>query len=188
MLDGLFLFFIALAAVYLLVAPRKEFPLVVILHTVVQYALTMLAWQGALPPPIAVLTMGCMWSAALVMIWVRTWAYSPRLQYANYLARVMQWAVLGVAVLDVFGHNSSAEMLVGNALLMDESTLTMVLREANRFIGNLLVFMSFLQIILHWGQHWTVKKSLLDLFPVVGYFMLMLVLRLLPTGAPLIIN
>jgi hypothetical protein len=188
MLDGLFLFFIALAAVYLLVAPRKEFPLVMIMHTVLQYALTMLAWSGALPPPIAVITMGCMWSAALFMVWVRSWQYSPRLKYVGYMTRVMQWGVLLFSVLDMVWNGNAGEMLVGHSGYESTYSLLYIFTEAHRFIGNILVFFAFLQITLHWGQQWAWQKSLWDLMPVVSYFLLVLVLRLLPVGEPLTIN
>ena len=46
-----------------------------------------------------------------------------------------------------------------------------------KMVGNLLLFTTFIQLVLHWGQRWQIKKSLLDLAPIIIYLLAVACLR-----------
>jgi hypothetical protein len=183
MLDLLFISFILASVVYLLLSPRKEFPLLVLLHTALQYTLTMLVWHGNLPPSIAAISMGCMWAAAIVLVWGRSLNYSYKLKFLKYALSVFQWVIFIGLMVNIFAQDGQILLLTGNSIggadMSRENQMSQLIIEMFHFGANILVFTTFLHIVLQWGQRWTIQKSLVDLGPAILYFFSVLAMQML---------
>jgi len=183
MLDLLFLIFIVSAVGYLLAAARKEFPLFILLHAVLQYAMLMLIWKGNLPPLMASFGLGFMWLSSFSLLWARSLNYSRAFKVLRGSLSVVQWAILLGLGLTLMGGTANAFVYIANsqpfAPLNPYAHRLQPIAEATKLLGNLLVFTTFMHIVLQWGQKWSFRKSMLDLGPVLLYFLTVVGLHLL---------
>lgn len=180
MLDlGYVLFFVGLIVLFYL-APRKEFPLIVLVHGLVQYLFTMLGWYTSIDHRgVGILLMGLVVST-LCLFWGMSLAEREAMYPIRLFFSMTAWTIL--LILAVFSWVKSpydyGYLLTGTSAVRSEGIRAYLsLHPLIKVGGNLLIFITFLQLALYWRQSWSARKSLLDLLPaglyvllVVGYW------------------
>ena len=69
MLDGIYLLFILALTVYLLLSSKKELPLTVVVHAVLQYIFTLVMWFTDMNSYLAAVLLAFMVSTTGLLIW-----------------------------------------------------------------------------------------------------------------------
>ncbi len=179
MLDGVYLLFILALTVYLLLSAKKELPIIVVVHAVLQYILTLVMWFTDMSPYLAGVLLAFMVSTTGLLIWGRSLNYSRDHQMIKVFVALGQWTVMVSILLFLmlkspYSYHFSS-LGSGNGHSLAYSTIHPFIK----LCGNLLLFTTFLQVILSWGTSWSIKQSLRDLGPIVLYFLLTAILFLL---------
>lgn len=176
MLDiGYVMYFGGLLAVVLFAA-KKEIPLFVVFHSLLQYVFTILGWYGAMDSQgTGLLLMGLIVST-LCLFWGSTLSETQTVFPIQLFFTISSWVIL--LVLGLFAWIKSPYdygYLLTESLPFHEepSKQVLPLHPLIKIGGNVLIFMGFLQISLAWRRIWTLQKSLLDLSPL-GIYLLML--------------
>ncbi|WNJ19556.1 hypothetical protein [Pontibacter sp. G13] len=178
MLDGLFLVFILCFALYLLLARRKEVPLFIAMHAIAQYVFTLVTWFFHMNSQLTGLLLGMMFLTTALLLWARNLDYSRELHAVQLFFSISQWAALAAA---------GAMCLFEPYTYLPPSSFwhpfiasdRQILHPVIKFLGNFLLFTTFFQIILHWGQRWSRKKSWIDLSPLFLYLILLVIMNLM---------
>ncbi|MDW3645962.1 MAG: hypothetical protein R8P61_02775 [Bacteroidia bacterium] len=185
MLNTLFLLLIAGLVIFLLLSPRKEVPFIVLLHASIQYMMTLIYWLFEMNTYYA----GILWCfilfSSLVLIWARGMNYSREMHRVEMFFSVSQWGIL-IAVLAFIGLNSPYYHMIPSASWSSQIHPSPVsIHPVAKLSGNVLMFTSFFQLILGWGRRWNLRKSVVELGPIILYFVLMGVLRVYEDDAQL---
>ncbi|TAE47777.1 MAG: hypothetical protein EAZ89_16960 [Bacteroidetes bacterium] len=176
---NLYLIFLTGASAWFLFSPRKETPAFILLHALTQYVFTLALWMSAMDSFFGSLLLGFIVLASFLLIWARSLNYSQELLSVRMFFSVSQWAILLTIVLfAVFKEPYVLQAAPGND--MPDIRLPRVsLHPLIKLSGNLLLFTTFFQVIISWGQRWSYRKSLFDLGPLWLYFFLLGLLRIL---------
>ena len=177
MLNILYTLFIALALGYLVVAKRKEVPFVIVIHAFFQYILTLAFWIFHMNTAMAGLLLGFMAISSGLLVWARNLNYSRELLSIQFFFSISQWAVIA-SVLIFMAVKSPYYYLVPSANWHSHiNAHQLSIHPVIKLCGNVLLFTTFFQLILNWGQKWSVRKSLIDLGPLMIYILLATLLR-----------
>ena len=178
MLNALFIIFIIACFGYLLVSEKKEVPLIILLHAFIQYIITIGLWLFRMTPSLTGLLLSFIVVSSLLLIWGRGLNYSQELQSIKLLFSMVQWMVIiGLFVFSVFGSPYYHMVPTGN-LGSQVPLNTNMIHPVIKLSGNILMFTFFFQVITHWGEKWSFKKSLFDILPIVLLFLLLSILRI----------
>jgi hypothetical protein len=177
MLTAAFLTVILFLVTYLLLSPRKEVPMVIVLHAIFQYALTLAFWVFHMNSFMAGLSLGFIVFTTGVLIWARSLNYSPELHTIRLFFTLGQWALLlGVGIF--VSVKSPYSYLVPSASWYSHiNPQQLSIHPVVKLSANVLLFTTFFQVIGHWGQRWSVRQSLLELGPLFVYVFLVALLR-----------
>lgn len=181
MLDALFVLFIVALVGYVIAAPRKELPLLVVLHAALQYTLLMLIWRGVLPKQVALLGLAFMFISSVSLIWARTLQFSRSNMFFRTSLSIVQWFLVSAMFASVFLGQNNTFVLIANSNPGIAPFSPYPVNETTKLMGNLIIFTTFMQVVLYWGQKWSLRKSLLDLGPSIIYFCTVLGLHLMRT-------
>jgi len=178
MLNALYIGFICISVVYLLGVSRKEVPLVILLHALLQYVFTLAVWSLRLPGPLGIILLSYMTATTLLLIWGRSLTVSKQWYSVRLFFTVSQWALLLMLAVLV-GLRSPYLYTNADDLSGAHGAHILTLHPALKFGGNLMLFIGFFHLIMHWGQIWSLRRSLLDLGPTLLYFLLLLGLEMM---------
>jgi len=170
-----FIGLIMMGAIFFILTPRKEVPVILIIQALLQYVWTLGSWSLKLDTGMTWLLWSWMLSGTLLLLWARNLAYSKELFSIRLFFSVSQWAIILIIGL-LIATRSPYEWIgpVGAGITEGVS-----LHPAIKLSGNLLIFTTFFQLVLHWGQMWSLRKSVVDLGPIFIYFGTLLLLRFL---------
>ncbi len=163
--------------IYFFFSERKEIPLVLVLHALLQYGFTMVLWYFKLTPSLSSILVIFLWLSSIMLIWGRSLTFGRDLFSIRLFFSVSQWAIL--LVLGLFISLKSPFYYVfptaelNHKLPLQHLTYHPILKLS----GNILIFTTFFHVVIHWGQQWKWTKSLIDLLPVMIYAAILLVLR-----------
>ncbi|MEM7368480.1 MAG: hypothetical protein AAF587_07735 [Bacteroidota bacterium] len=180
--------FFVLTLVYLaywFFASRKEIPSIILLHALLQYGLTLALWQLKLSPMLTGILLGFLVLTSFLLIWARSLDYSREMHNIRLVFSMLQWAILvgilGFITLKSPYYYASAVSQWAPGMSPHQGLL---LHPSVKFGTNILAFTTFYHLILHWGQKWSVKKSLFDLGPFVIFLITLAVLRYVQLHTP----
>jgi len=178
MLNALYIGFICISMLYLLGASRKEVPLVILLQALLQYVFTLAVWSLRLPGPLGIILLSYMTGTTLLLIWARSLTVSKQWYSVRLFFTVSQWAMLLmlavlVSIRSPYLYTDAGDLSGGHGGQI------LTLHPALKFGGNLMLFTGFFHLIMHWGQAWSLRRSLLDLGPVLLYCLLLLGLKMM---------
>lgn len=177
MLTSLYLIFITCCLFWLLLAKRKELPLLVVMHAILQYAFTLISWFFQLNYALSAILLVFLMISALLLIWARNLNYSRELVSIRLFFTMLQW-VLVIAVGIFMVAKSPFQYIVPSSSWHGHIPAHQLsVHPVIKMGGNVILFTTFFHLVLHWGQSWKVKKSLIDLGPVVLYLMAIAILR-----------
>ncbi|MDX1908136.1 MAG: hypothetical protein SF053_13960 [Bacteroidia bacterium] len=183
MISFFFSLYITACLWYLFWSPRKEIPLVIVLHALLQYVLTLALWLFYMDSRMTGLLLGYMAATTLLLIWGRQLTYSRELISIRVFFRLTQWVILGGLLIFVLFQNPYVFMEPSEQWAGRLNFQHLTFHPLLKLAGNVLAFTSFFHVILHWGQAWSLRKTWLDLGPLVGYILLMMGVRYL-SGDP----
>lgn len=177
MLTYLFILFIVLGLGYLMWSPRKEVVSLVLLHAFVQYAVTIAFWLFQINTHFTAMLLGFIVSTSLLLLWARTLDYSREWKSVGVFVTLAQWTAVGfVLVLMLLG--SPYEQFVPAAAWSGQVGMAhQAIHPSIKLCANLILFTSFFQLIRNWGQRWSLNKSLLELGPLLIYFLILSLLK-----------
>lgn len=172
MLDSLYWLLIVASLIYVFAAPRKEIPLVIVLHGLLQYGMTLAGWTFRLGSLLGSILVSFLFLSSFLLIWARSLNYSKEYHSIRLFFSLAQWTVL-IGLLGFIGWDSPYYYLLPSSTLIPGiEAHQLVIHPAVKFGGNFLVFAAFFHLILHWGQKWTPVKTLIDLGPIILYLLL----------------
>ena len=177
MLNILFIIFIIGCAVYLVVAPRKEVPLIILLHALFQYAMTLVFWIFHMNTYFAGMLLGFMVLTTFLLIWARGMNYSRELHSIQMFFSLSQWAILIAVIIFISIKSPYFYMFPSSGWNQHINPHQLSIHPAAKLCGNILLFSTFFQLIIGWGRRWTIRKSIIDLGPICIYFAMMGLLR-----------
>ncbi|MEL6674236.1 MAG: hypothetical protein AAFR61_18665 [Bacteroidota bacterium] len=182
MLNFLFVGFIFISALYLFLSPRKEVPLVIILHAFFQYVMTLGFWLVQMNTYFAGMLLGFMVTTSVLLVWARNLNYSKDLLSIRLFFTLTQWTALVAVVIFIVVKSPYYYMVPSSSWqdLVDHQQLS--IHPAAKLCGNVLLFTTFFHLVLGWGQRWSASKSFWDLSPLFLYFLLMSFLRIFQQG------
>ncbi|MEO1417715.1 MAG: hypothetical protein AAFW00_20695 [Bacteroidota bacterium] len=163
--------------VYVVTTPRKEFPIVVIFHALLQYGLTLAMWFLFLGRQHAIILMLFLWLSTLLLIWARSVNYSNELLSIRLFFSISQWAVLLMLGLFLALESPYYYVTTASSQGVAPHFQHISLRPIIKLGANFLLFTTFFQLTLNWGQKWPLLRSLIDLGPILLYVGLMGILR-----------
>ena len=172
MVDILYLLFSGLLLTGFFLAPRKEVPFVVMVHALVQYALTQVFWFNNLSGRGAALLLLFMSGSSVVLIWVRRMNYSQEQKQLQGIFRIASWGLLLSVVVVMWVRNPYVfEMPVSSG----RQTLAggWGIQPFGRLAGNALMFLLVGELVFGWGRRWTLGASLGAFGPMVLYAVMM---------------
>ena len=76
MLTWLYVLFIVLISAYLVFSERKEVPLFVVLHAILQYGFTLALWLFQMTSLLGALLLGFIAASTFLLIWARSFNYN----------------------------------------------------------------------------------------------------------------
>jgi len=177
MLNTLFLLLIAGFTIFLLLSRRKEIPFFILLHGAIQYMLTLIFWLFEMNSYYAGILWFFIFFSSLVLVWARGMNYSREMHRVEMFFSVTQWGIL-LAVLVFVALNSPYYHMIPSASWSSQINPNPVaIHPIAKLAGNMLLFTTFFQLIIGWGRTWTFRKSVIELGPIILYFILMGVLR-----------
>ncbi|MEM6265592.1 MAG: hypothetical protein AAGI38_24025 [Bacteroidota bacterium] len=178
MLDVAYYILISLLMAYLLVAAQKETPLLVLLHAIVQYLLTLGLWGMKMSGYIAGLLACFIFITSLVLVWIRNLNYSHELKILRIAFNWSQWVILGG--LGIFMWTQSPFATVASSYEFHPHIEIPIggLHPMVKVTGNVLMFSFLAQFFLFWGTKWTVGNSFRRLLPFLIYLVLVFFLQM----------
>ncbi|MCI4669602.1 MAG: hypothetical protein MRZ79_15820 [Bacteroidia bacterium] len=162
---------------YFLFAGRKELPLLLVSHALLQYGLSMVLWYFHLSGSLASILMVFIWISSILLIWARSLNYGQDLFSIRLFFSVSQWAILLVLFLFIAIKSPFYYVFPATSLGQNVPVQHMTFHPILKLSGNLLIFTTFFHVIVHWGQRWKWHKSLIDLSPIIIYTFLLVILR-----------
>ncbi|MEL6192058.1 MAG: hypothetical protein AAFR66_08415 [Bacteroidota bacterium] len=183
MLTWLYVLFIVLISAYLVFSERKEVPLFVVLHAILQYGFTLALWLFQMTSLLGGLLLGFISASTFLLIWARSLNYSRELYSIKLFFSLTQWIV--VLAIGVFMAIESPyyRMVPASSWQAYIDMDVLSIHPVIKLCGNLLLFTTFFHIMGHWGQKWNIRKSLFDLMPVWLYFLLLSLLKIFQFSA-----
>ncbi|MEZ4827445.1 MAG: hypothetical protein R3C61_14370 [Bacteroidia bacterium] len=173
-----YILFIISCLLYFLLSSRKEIPFVVLTHALLQYLLTLFFWLFQMDNPLAGLLLIFIFVSSLLLIWARSLNYSRELHSIQLFFSVTQWMALVSVGIFISLKSPFYYLLPSSAWHSNLSAHQMSIHPVIRLCGNVLLFTTFFHMILNWGSRWSLRKSIVDLSPMVIYFLLIAILRL----------
>lgn len=177
MLTAFFTIFIVVCLLYLIWIPRKEAALLVILHAFVQYAMTLSLWLFQINTQLTSLLLGFMLTTSILLLWARNLDYSQEWFSIRLFVSLVQWSIIVFILLFITFQPAYAQFIPSSGWQGKISTQHLAIHSSIKVCGNLIVFTTFIQIMLHWGQKWNIKQSLINLSPAIIYFIIMSLLK-----------
>ena len=177
MLNAAFLLFILGCILYLLLSPRKEAALFVILHAFLQYVITLALWIFHMNSMLAALMLGFIVMSTGLLIWARSLNYSAEQQGIRRFLGVSQWVLLGVIALFILIKSPYYYLIPSSNWHAHINPHLMSIHPLVKISANAFLFSTFFLVILQWGQRWNIRQSLMLLGPMVLYFVLVVLLR-----------
>ena len=179
MLSTFYVLFLTALLSWVLVAKRKELPLLVLLHAIFQYVLTLAFWFFQMNADLVGLLLGYIALTSVLLVWARGLNYSKELVSIRLFFSMVQWVVV-LAVVVLLMMKSPYTYLVPSSTWQGKiSPHQLSLHPMLKVCGNILCFTGFLHFLFGWGQRWNLKKSFFELSPVMLYIVFMAVLRML---------
>lgn len=177
MVNILFIIFFCSLAAYFIYSPRKEAPSVIVAHALLQYILTLGLWIFQLNDSLAVLMLSFITGTTLLLIWARSLNYSRELNAIKLLFSLFQWVVLlGVGIFIAI-KSPYDRLIPAGSWQQYINVNSLGIHPVIKLACNILLFSTFFHLIAHWGQKWTVKKSLFDLSPIWICFLLLAIIK-----------
>jgi hypothetical protein len=177
MLNILYIGFIAAGLLWFLLAGRKEMPLLVITHSVLQYAFTLISWFFQLNPALSALLLVFLMLSGVLLIWARSLNYSKELISIRMFFSMLQWVVIFAVGVFILTKSPYHYMMPSANWQGHVPAHQLAVHPIIKICGNLLIFTTFFHLILNWGQRWQIRKSILDLLPMVIYLVALILIR-----------
>ncbi|MEO0899431.1 MAG: hypothetical protein AAFY71_23675 [Bacteroidota bacterium] len=162
---------------FLLVSGRKEIPLVLICHALVQYGFTMTMWMFNLSGSLGNILMIYLWLTSIMLIWGRGLRIGGDLFSIRLFFSVSQWAVLIVLLLFIFLKTPYYYIFPTNSGGGPFVDRQITFHPVLKLSGNILIFSTIFQVVLHWGQRWKFIRSVLDVGPMIIYLVILIYLK-----------
>lgn len=178
MLTALFTIYIVICLLYLIWVPRKEMAMLVILHAFVQYAMTLTLWFFQINSQLTALLLGFMFATSILLLWARNINYSQEWLAVRIFFSLVQWSMIVFIISYLIFQPAYNQFVPSIAWQGKIAAQHLAINPVIKVCGNLILFTSFFQIMLHWGQKWTIKKSLFNLGPMIIYFIIMSLLKI----------
>lgn len=169
LINLLYIGFISLGLIWFLAAGRKEMPMLIIMHTILQYAFTLACWFFQLNTALSGLLLIFLMMTGLLLIWARSLNYSKELVSIRLFFTMLQWVVIFAAGVFVLAKSPYHYQIPSANWQGHMPAHQISVHPVIKICGNLLLFTSFFHLVLGWGQRWEIRKSLLDLSPIVVY-------------------
>lgn len=185
MLNSGFLVLTLVFLAYWFFASRKEIPTIILLHALLQYGLSLALWRLTLSPLLGGILLGFLVLSSFLLIWARSLDYSREMHNIRLVFSMLQWAIL-IGILGFISFKSPYYYAspVSQWPPGSGAQQGLFLHPSLKFGMNILAFTTFYHLILHWGQKWSLKKSLLDLGPFVIFLVTLAVLRYVQLVTP----
>jgi hypothetical protein len=182
MLNALFILFILCCVFYLLLSPKKEMALLIVLHAFMQYAITLSLWLFHMNPALTGLLLSFMVVSSGLLVWARGLNYSTEQHSIYHYFVVGQWILLGMIGLFIAIKSPYYYLVPSSSWNSHINPNLMSIHPIVKIGGNAFIFSSIFLIILQWGQKWSIRQSLVVLGPGMIYFLLVLLLRFFQTS------
>lgn len=176
MLDFAYFFFILSFLAYLLLARRKELPLLVISHGLLQYFFTLIMWFSEMESQLSSVTLLFIVATSTLLIWARGLNYSREFRMIKVMVELGQWIILLAMGLFLLVNSPFSYHLSSRGPNPHLGFGYSVIHPWLKSGGNLLIFTTYLLILLNWGSNWPTKKSLKNFAPILIYFLLIALL------------
>ncbi|MDX2247848.1 MAG: hypothetical protein SF052_13775 [Bacteroidia bacterium] len=177
MVNLFYLFFIVACLLYFLFSHRKEVPFVILIHALLQYLMTLSFWVFQMNNPMAGLLLGFIFASTILLIWARGLNYSRELHSIQLFFSVSQWMAIVAVGLFISLKSPFYYLIPSSAWHSNLNAHQMSIHPVIKLCGNLLLFTTFFHLILNWGSRWSVRKSLIDIGPLLIYLGIIAVLR-----------
>lgn len=170
---------------YWFFAPRKEIPTLILLHAILQYGLTLASWQLQLSSILTGILLSFLILSTFLLIWARSLDYSREMHNIRLVFSVLQWAIL-ISIVGYISFKSPYSYVspVGQWHPPLAGQKGISLHPMLKFGMNILTFTTFYHLVLHWGQKWTFRKSLIDLGPFIVFLVILAILRYIQVHTP----
>ncbi|MEZ4774316.1 MAG: hypothetical protein R3D00_14120 [Bacteroidia bacterium] len=178
MVNIFYTLFIVACLLYFILSSRKEIPFLILVHALFQYLFTLSAWVFQMNNPMAGLLLGFIFASTLLLIWARGLNYSRELLSIHLFFSVSQWMGILAVGLFIFFKSPFYYLMPSSAWHSNLSAHQMSIHPVIKLCGNFFLFTTFFHLILSWGAKWSLRKSLVDLGPLIVYFAIIAVLRI----------
>ncbi|GAB4409955.1 MAG: hypothetical protein OHK0039_13980 [Bacteroidia bacterium] len=182
MVSTVFVLFLVSMSTFVLLAGRKEVPVIVLLHALVQYAFTLAQWAFRLNDYLSGMLLGFIILSSLLLFWGRSMNYSNELHSVRLFFTMGQWVLLLGLVLYMGLKSPYYYVIPSSSWHPDIPMHRLSIQPVLKLGGNLLIFTTFFQLVLHWGQRWPLRRSLADLGPLLLYALGMVILEMLQSA------
>lgn len=173
MTNFLYLGFLAGIALYWLLAPKKETPVIIGLYVLLQYAITLSFWRFSLSERFSILMWFLLVGSFGMLVLFSNKLIIPDSPGLNLILTTVQWAAIFSCFAIIVGQ-SPYEPLSTDPINDSMSGLT--LRTGIKLCGNLIVFICFSLLVLKGERRWGFRESLRDFGPIILYTFLVVFL------------
>lgn len=182
MLTLLYLVFIGFCLLWFLLASRKELPLLVATHAILQYAFTLVSWFFQLNYALSALLLVFLMITAILLVWARNLNFSRELVSIRLFFSMLQWVLVFAVGIFILAKSPFQYIVPSSSWHGHIPAHQLSVHPVIKMGGNLMLFTTFFHLILHWGQRWNIKKSLIDLGPIAIYLIAIAALRFYQTS------
>lgn len=128
------------------------------------------------------LLLGFIFLSTVLLIWARGLNYSRELHSIQLFFSVSQWiAIISVGIF-ISVKSPFYYLLPSSSWHSNLNAHQLSIHPVIKLCGNILVFTTFFHLILNWGQKWSIRKSLVDLGPLIVYFALIIFLKIIQSS------
>ncbi len=177
MLNFLYIGFISLGLIWFLGASRKEMPLLVIMHTLLQYAFTLICWFFQINTALSALLLIFLMLTGLLLLWARSLNYSKELISIRMFFSMVQWVVILAVGVFILVKSPFHYLIPSSSWHGEMPVHQLAVHPIIKVCGNVLFFTTFFHLILNWGQKWDLRKSFFDLMPLIVYLVCLGLIR-----------
>ncbi len=162
---------------YVLWSARKEIPLMLLFHVLIQYGFTLGIWFFTLSPTTTGVLLVGLCIGTPILIWGRILPLGKQWTASYRISWVMGWILISGIVGWMVWKGPYAYQEVSQAWRDIFPGTPLLLNQAFKWVGNGLLFLTFFQIILHWGERWTALGTWLSFGPIVLYLFVLILLQ-----------
>lgn len=177
-----YVFLILSLIAYLLWAPRKELPFVLVLHGVVQYGASVGFWLFSIGPAVLGKVLIGIYLGTALIWWARSIGYGPFWRRVYATSAGLGWLMMTLVVVWISMDGLFQYQEVSPMWREVLAVSPLAIHPLFKWLGNVLIFLTFFQITLHWGQPWKPVRSWLTFGPLLLFFLILLFFSLYLTG------